>query len=85
MTTIKKRNAISKDKEIQEDARRLVIARIRAASDDLKICIGSAEYTKKQLLENLEKDSAISQEIIKIQMEFLRDITQGELYQNEFK
>lgn len=81
MTTIRKSKLT--EKEIHKEARKLVIARIRAASDDLRVCIGSTEYTKEQLLENLEEDSAISKEIIKMQMEFLRDIAQGEIYEDE--
>lgn len=35
-----KDNRLKKKKEIQEDIRKLVIARIRAASGDLKVSIG---------------------------------------------
>lgn len=76
-----KKQPTQSDKETQEDIKKLVIARIKAASDDLAVSIGSKEYTKEQMLKSVETGNKLGQEIIKIQMEFLRDMAKGVIYQ----
>lgn len=68
-------------REIQEDIKRLVIARINASSDDLTVSIGSTEYTKKEMLSRVKKGDEIGQEIINIHMEYLKDMVEGTIYQ----
>jgi len=71
------------DKETKEDIRKLVIERIKAASDELEISIGSKAYSKSDILKSLEKEDELSREIIEIQMEYLRDMAQGAIYQSK--
>lgn len=73
---------MSSNKQIQEDIRELVLARIMAASDDLRIAIGSTEYTKKEMIENVKEGNEIGKEIMDIQMEYLRDMAKGAIYQS---
>lgn len=77
----RKNTSGSIDKELQEDIKKLVIARIKAASDDLSISIGSTEYTKEEMLKSVEKGDKVGREIIEIQMEYLRDLAEGTIYQ----
>ena len=72
---------MSNNKQIQEDIKKLVLARIMAASDDLRIAIGSIEYTKKEMAENVKEGNEIGKEIMDIQMEYLRDMAKGAIYQ----
>lgn len=72
-----------KNLETQADIKKLVIERIKAASDELEISIGSTTYTKDQILESVEKEDEVGKEFIDIQMEYLRDIAQGALYKIE--
>lgn len=81
MSTAKKHLIQSKDKETQEDIKKLVMARIKAASDDLAISIGSEEYTKEAILKSVEAGDELGQEIIEMQMEYLRDMAEGAIYQ----
>lgn len=81
MKTTKKRPTQSVDKETQEDIRKLVIARIKASSDDLAVSIGLKEHTKEQMLKSVETGDELGQEIIEIQMEYLRDMAEGAIYQ----
>ena len=78
-----KKSTQVKDLEIQADIKKLVIERIKRASDELEISIGSKTYTKDQILESIEKEDKVGKEIIDIQMEYLRDIAQGALYKTE--
>ena len=66
--------------ELLEDMKKLVSARIKAASDDMMISIGSDNYTKEQILDSVEKGDELGLEIIDIQMEFLRDMASGDFY-----
>lgn len=72
----------AKNSEIQEDIKKLVLARIMATSDDLRIAIGSTEYTKTQMLKSVEAGDEVGKEIMEIQMEYLRDMAQGAIYQS---
>lgn len=68
--------------ETQDDIKQLVLARIMAASDDLRIAIGSTEYTKKEMIENVKEGNEVGKEIMEIQMEYLRDMARGAIYQS---
>ena len=74
---------MKKNQQIQGEMRVLVMARLKAASDDLRISIGSADYSKEELLKNVEAGSKLGQEIIKTQIEYLRDMAGGAVYQSE--
>ena len=67
--------------ETQEDIKKLVLARIMAASDDLRIAIGSKEYKKIDMINSVKAGDEIGKEIMNIQMEYLRDMAQGAIYQ----
>ena len=69
-------------KNIQEDIKKLAIARINAFSDDLGIIIGNKEYTKKEILDSIEKGGETGQEVIDTQIEYLRDMASGAIYEN---
>lgn len=83
MTNSKKQKKLPVNKKIQEDMRKLVIERIKATSGDLGISIGSTFYTKDQVLKHVEVGDEIGQEIIDMQMEYLRDLAKGTIYQDE--
>jgi hypothetical protein len=69
------------DKEIYEDIKKLVIERVKASSDDLRISLGSNEYTKEEILKSIKEENEIGREFIEIQMEYLRDMAEGAIYQ----
>jgi len=69
-------------KGIKEEARLLTIERIKVASDNLKISIGSSEYSKDEILKTLEnEDNDFTREIIETQLEYLRNMASGAIYQ----
>jgi len=75
-------NQKTTDAEVQKDIKELVLARIMAASDDLRVAIGSIEYTKKEMIRNVKEGNEIGKEIMEIQMEYLRDMAKGAIYQS---
>ena len=78
------KNPRLEDKKVKEEARELVIERIKAASNNLKICIGSqnTEYSKQEILETLKEDSELSKEIVEVQLKYLRDMASGAIYRD---
>ena len=70
-------------KDIKEEARILVIERIKVASGNLKISVGSSEFSKDEILKTLEtQDNEFTDEIITAQLEYLRDMASGVIYQD---
>lgn len=66
--------------ELLEEMKKLVLARIKTASDDFVLSIGSEDFNKEQILESVEKGDELGLEVIEIQMDFLRDMASGQLY-----
>lgn len=72
-----------KDKDLQEYIKGLVIARINALSKDLEISVGGENVTREQILESVKEGNELGQEIIEMQLKFLRDVARGKIYQSE--
>ncbi len=68
-------------KEIPENIRKLVLERIKIVSDDLIILVGSKECTREELMKSVEKGDEIGRRVIKAQMDYLRAMASGKLYQ----
>jgi len=73
---------MTKDKGLQEDIRTLTLERIKASSGDLKVSIGAEDYTKKELLESVRRNSEVGQEVMEAQIGYLRDMAKGKIYQD---
>ena len=71
-------------KKSDEDIRQLVVARLKAASSDFKVSIGGeGEFSQEDLIKNVEEGTDVGQKIVDIQMEYLRDLASGKIYQDE--
>lgn len=71
-------------KNTDEDVRQLVIARLKATSSHLKISIGGeGTFSREDLIKKVEAGDEIGKKVISIQMEYLRDLASGKIYQNE--
>lgn len=64
----------------QDAIRKLVLARIKATPRAVRISVGANEYTRDELIENIEQGSKIGHEIEEIQIEYLRDLASGKIY-----
>lgn len=78
-------NIISaEDQQLKEDIKNLTIERLKASSEDMQISIGGEEnLSKGELIESVTRGDEIGQEIMDIQVEFLRDMAEGKIYQDE--
>lgn len=69
------------NKRIKQAEKEVVLARVKAYDDDYEVSVGSkGTFNKDELLENIEKETEIGKEIVQIQMEYLRDLVNGNIY-----
>ena len=75
----------SKLKKISdEDIRKLVIARLRTLSGNKRVSIGSeGEFTREQLIKNVEQNTEVGKKIVQIQLEYLQTLKKGLFYEEE--
>ncbi len=73
-------NEENKETKKSEGIKELVLARINVMPSNYKLSIGSeGTFTKEQLLNHIKSGSEIGEQIINIQMNFIRALTSGEL------
>ena len=69
--------------KITEEIKKIVVARLEILPENKKISIGNfGEFSKDELIENVNKNSEVGNKIIEIELEFLRAMKRG-IY-NEF-
>ena len=62
----------------KEEIKKIVIARLEVLPENKKISIGNfGEFSKEELIENVNKNSEIGNKIIEIELEFLRAMKKG--------
>ena len=64
-----------------KDTKNLVIARLKVIPDNLKLSISGSEYTKDELIKHVEQGDEIGKKIIEIEMDYLRSLKEGVLYE----
>ena len=73
---------MGKKNKIRREVKDLVIARLGVLSPNKKISIGSSgEFTRDELIELVEKENEIGVKIVKIELEYLRAIREGDFYE----
>ena len=76
-----------KEKELQDDIKQIVLARLRAMPEDSAISIGmDGDFNKHSLIEHVEKNDELGKKITDIQMNYLqsmKSITEQILSENE--
>lgn len=69
--------------ELQQQIKDLVIARILTLPEDVSLSVGDQDLKREQLVAHVEKEDAIGKDIIDMQLEFIRDMASGALYENQ--
>lgn len=70
------------EQEINREIKELVIARLKTLPDDKEVSIGSdSEFTKKELIDHVEKSDSIGQKMVEVEMNFLRALKEGALFE----
>lgn len=70
--------------KITKLSKQLALARLNTLSDNIKIHVGGSQsYTKKDIINHIQKETKIGQEMVNIQIEFLKDLAHGKLYEDD--
>lgn len=73
------------ENKINEEIKKIVIARLEVFPSDKKISIGSiGELTKEEMIENVEKETDIGKKIAEVQLNYLRTLKEGIFYEQDF-
>lgn len=63
---------------VEEEVKKIVIARLETMSPDKKISIGSSgEFSRDELIQRIKKGDDIGKKMIQIELEFLRSFKKG--------
>lgn len=63
--------------------KKLTLARLNTLSDKIKIHIGNSQtFTKADLIDHISRETVIGQQIVDIQINFLRDLAHGKIHQD---
>ena len=64
--------------QAKEEIKKLVIARLEVLPENKKVSIGNfGEFSKSELIDNVNKNTEIGNKIIEIELEFLRAMKKG--------
>ena len=67
---------------MENEIKELVIARLQTLSEDTSVSVGDqGEYSKDQLIEHVQKGDEVGETIMDIEMNFLRRLKEGILYE----
>lgn len=67
--------------DLQEDIKKLVLARLEMLPSNRKMSIGSSgDFSRDEMIEHVKKGDALGKKIIEIEMEFLQALKKGALY-----
>ena len=70
------------DKYVDEEYRKLVLARLKALPDDTSLSIGSrGSFKKGQLIEHVEENDDIGQQMVEIDKLYLQALKEGTLFE----
>ncbi len=78
-TKKKERKNIAVD--VQAEIKKLVLARLQATSRDFQLSVGSKDYSTQELIKKVKEGDEIGEQIMDMQMEYLRDLSSGKIYE----
>lgn len=65
-----------------KELKKIVLARLQVMPKTINVAVGSNNLTKEELLEHVEKEDEIGKQMMMAELEFLRDLASGKIYQN---
>jgi len=68
---------------IDKDLKNLVMSRLETLPDDIEISVGDlGSFSKTDLIADVEAETEVGKKMIEIELRFMRDLVNGQLYQN---
>ena len=80
METEKNTNEEKMNPELRERLKRLVLERINVMPDTLRMAVGSMQLTKTDIVKHIRDEDEIGQQVIEMELDFLRDLASGAVY-----
>lgn len=71
------------DEQLKEKLKQLVVARIKTISNEVRISLGSQDFSPDELIAHVEKEDEIGEEFINMHWQYLKDLASGALYGDE--
>lgn len=81
MTTINSYRDLNKKQK--EELKKIALARAQVMPKNLNVSIGSQTMNKSELIRHINKEDKIGENLILIELEFLRALASGAIYRNE--
>lgn len=75
-----KKQSKTKKTRLKKQLRELVVARLSAIPQNLRMAIGSNQYTIEDLIENVQKGNRVGNQLVSMQVQYLKDLASGEMY-----
>ena len=69
------------NKRNREQIQKIVIARLNTIPKDIEISVGATQYTREQLSKFVKEGNEIGNQLMEIQLRYLRDLSSGKIYQ----
>jgi len=78
-----KKHTKSTKSQIKEDVRKLTLERLKVTPMDFEISIGGAKtMSRDEMISSVVKGDDMGKKIMDIQLEFLKDMASGKIYQD---
>lgn len=81
MTTINDYQDLNKNQK--EELKKIALARVQVMPTNLNVSIGSETMNKSELIKHINKEDKIGENLMLIELEFLRALASGTIYRNE--
>ena len=72
---------IAQDEELSRQLKMLVLERISIMPENMRLAIGTTEISKKDIVQHIEAEDDLGKQMIEMELEYLRDLASGAIYQ----
>ena len=74
-------DGIISDPELKGQLKKLVLERVNAMPENLRVAVGSfSRLTKNDLADHVREEDEIGKQVIEMELDFLRDLASGAVY-----
>lgn len=71
------------DPELKVELKKLVLERVSAMPDTLRVAVGSSNLTKEDMLAHVNSEDEVGKQVMELELEFLRALGSGAVYGGE--
>lgn len=67
-------------KDLDDQLRELVIARLSTIPQNLQMAVGSNQYSIEELIKSVQNGDEVGSQLVVMQVQYLKDLASGEMY-----